>query len=59
VLAGADEFKPFASPPPDVIAVDIPCPACGRADQVRKESLDRYRCDACGHEFSPEDISAP
>lgn len=38
------------------VPIDIACPNCGSTEPVRKLALDRYRCTACGTEFSPEDV---
>lgn len=36
--------------------VDISCPGCGAVDEVSKRAIDRYRCAACGREFSQADV---
>jgi len=42
-----------------MVALDIPCPKCGRADLVEKIGIGQYRCRACEFEFGREDVDVP
>ena len=35
---------------------DITCPSCGSTTQLGKLAVGQYHCEACGREFTPEDV---
>lgn len=38
------------------VVVDIPCPACGETEAVRKVGIGQYECGACGTSFDDSQV---
>ncbi len=42
-----------------MVALEIPCPNCGRTSSVEKVGLGEYRCRECETSFDRDDIETP